>query len=345
MYDVIVIGAGPSGSTAAKTLSDMGYGVLLVERFKLPRYKSCSGVLIKKSMIEVEKYFNEKVPDFVKCTPIDNKGMIFTNDNGEEYRFEQEGVNVWRSSFDGWLVKKAVESGVTLYDGVSAVDSNMDSDRVVVTLKKGKELFKEEARFVIDAEGVTGLFKRKLIGEGKDYVTTFQKYINGTIELDPHYFYAYLQPELSGYDAWFNVKDGMLVLGVAAFNSDDIPKYYAKFIEYMTKRHSLKIYNEIKSDTWIMPHIKEGCKVEYGVGRVLFAGETAGFFNPMGEGISAGMESGYLAALAVSECFYNADSVISRYRELTEELRGYMLRQWHLLSFMSDRFKHMRLPD
>ena len=51
MYDVIVIGAGPTGCTAAKTLSEKGYKVLLVEKFELPRYKSCSGVLIKKTML------------------------------------------------------------------------------------------------------------------------------------------------------------------------------------------------------------------------------------------------------------------------------------------------------
>ena len=44
--------------------------------------------------------------------------------------------------------------------------------------------------------------------------TTFQTFNRGTIQLDPHYFYAYLQPELSEYDAWFNVKDEMLVLEI-----------------------------------------------------------------------------------------------------------------------------------
>ena len=41
MYDVIVVGAGPAGCTAAKTLAEKGYKVLLVEKFKMPRYKSC----------------------------------------------------------------------------------------------------------------------------------------------------------------------------------------------------------------------------------------------------------------------------------------------------------------
>ncbi len=51
MYDVIVVGAGATGCTAAKTLSENGYKVLLVEKFKMPRYKSCSGQLIKKLSI------------------------------------------------------------------------------------------------------------------------------------------------------------------------------------------------------------------------------------------------------------------------------------------------------
>jgi flavin-dependent dehydrogenase len=45
MYDVIIIGAGVTGSSAAKKLADNGRKVLIVERFKLPRNKSCSGIL------------------------------------------------------------------------------------------------------------------------------------------------------------------------------------------------------------------------------------------------------------------------------------------------------------
>lgn len=50
MFDVIVIGAGPAGSTASKILAEKGFHVLLAERLKMPRYKSCSGQLIKKSL-------------------------------------------------------------------------------------------------------------------------------------------------------------------------------------------------------------------------------------------------------------------------------------------------------
>ena len=97
MYDVIVVGAGPAGCTASKVLAEKGYKVLLVEKFKMPKYKSCSGVLIKKLMELAKAHFGEDVPESAMCTPTENRGMIFTNDIGKEYRFEQEGLNVWRS--------------------------------------------------------------------------------------------------------------------------------------------------------------------------------------------------------------------------------------------------------
>ena len=76
MFDVIVIGAGPAGSTASKILAEKGFHVLLAERLKMPRYKSCSGQLIKKSLDLVQKYYGEPVPEFTMCAPEVNKGMI-----------------------------------------------------------------------------------------------------------------------------------------------------------------------------------------------------------------------------------------------------------------------------
>ena len=76
MYDIIVIGAGPCGCATAITLAKNGIKVLLLEKSKLPRYKSCSGVLIEKSLNFIEKNFGVSVPNTVTCTPIDNHGMI-----------------------------------------------------------------------------------------------------------------------------------------------------------------------------------------------------------------------------------------------------------------------------
>lgn len=343
MFDVIVVGAGPAGATTAKMLADSGLKVLIVERLKLPRYKSCSGVLIKKSMDLVKQYFGEAVPTSVMCTLYDNHGMIFTDDKGKEYAFEQEGLNVWRSSFDNWLTENAVKAGAELRDMTSAVSCEQAEDHIELQLHSDRT-YTEQARYVIDCEGVTSALKRNVLNISPKFITTYQTFNVGKIELDPHYFYAYLQPELSEYDAWFNVKDEMLVLGVAVKDTSKIEYFYNSFIHYMIEKHGLVIENTTKQERWLMPHIQPGCSIDYGTGRLFFAGEVAGFLNPMGEGISAGMESGNSIALSVKEHFDDPNSVLNDYMKRTEMLKVYMERQWHFVASMADTFKEMKLP-
>ena len=180
MYDVVVVGAGPAGSTAAKILAERGMRVLLVERHKLPRYKSCSGVLIQKSIDLVQCYYGKEVPLSATCTPVENRGMIFTDDKGREFRFEQGGLNVWRSSFDNWLTEQAAAYGAEVRDSTSAVLSEEHDNCISVTLR-GKSSCTEQARYVIDCEGVTGVLKRQLFGNNRDFITTFQTFNRGTI--------------------------------------------------------------------------------------------------------------------------------------------------------------------
>jgi flavin-dependent dehydrogenase len=75
---------------------------------------------------------------------------------------------------------------------------------------------------------------------------------------------------------------------------------------------------------------------------VLFAGETAGFLNPMGEGISAGMECGNAAAKAIEKTDLNGglymETVYSAYQNNTAALRVYMRRQWHFVAGMAGTF-------
>ena len=190
MYDVIVVGAGPAGSTASKVLAENGYKVLMVEKFKMPRYKSCSGQLIKKSIDLVMAYYGEDVPELVMCLPHENRGMLFTNDKGKEYRFEQPGLNVWRSSFDKWLSDKAKEAGAEVRDETSAI-LYKEKDGTVSVVLKSEGSYTVQAKYVIDCEGVVGSLKKQLIEAKPSFISTYQTYNNGTINLDYHYFYAY----------------------------------------------------------------------------------------------------------------------------------------------------------
>lgn len=332
MYDVIVIGAGPCGCIAARTLSKNGLSVLLLEKCKLPRYKSCSGILIEKSMRFIKQLFRYSVPKTVTCTPVDNRGMIFTDDAGREYRFTSRGLNIWRDKFDYWLLSLAQEVGTEVKDG-SSVTSIQEAEEIIKVTVNGNI---ERTRYVIDCSGAVGIEKK-----AQSNVITYQTYNQGTIDLDPHCFYAFLQPGLSGYDAWFNVKDDLLVFGVASTNSKDITKYYSNFIAYMKEKHGLSISEELRTDKWLIRNIVPPFEIDYGGNGILKAGENAGFLNPMGEGISCGMESGYYAALAIISDFNNRRGVIESYKRNVSDVKSYMQRQWQLVGRMSKKFSFM----
>lgn len=268
--------------------------------------------------------------------------MIFTDDRGNEFRFAQPGLNVWRSALDHWLMQKAADSGAAVRDNTAAVSCEESGDRVTVTLCSCGKRCTETVGWVLDCEGVVGTIRRKLRGQNFPYILTYQTFNTGTIALDPHYFYAYLQPELSEYDAWFNVKDDQIVLGVSVKNHRKVQTYYENFIAYMTRQHGLCLTAQHRGERWLMPHIRPGCPIDFGVGRVLFAGEAAGFLNPMGEGISAGIESACSAACALAEHFEDPAAVYAAYRLKTAELHRYMKRQWSFVGGMAAAFSEMK---
>ena len=347
MYDAIVVGAGPAGSSAARALAAGGHRVLLTEKYGMPRNKSCSGILIQKSIALIGEYFGETVPESVMCAPHDSRGMVFTDDAGREFRYEQAGLNIRRDAFDHWLARMAVGAGAELRDGTAAVRCEEQDDSVLVSLC-GDGAYDERARVVIVCDGAVGSLRRKVVRSEPKNIITYQTFNRGRVELDPHYFYAYLNPALSDYDAWCNVKDEHLIFGVSVKDAHRIEPCYAAFMEYMRVNHGAAIERTERTERWIMPHIQPGCPVDRGRGRIFFTGETAGFLNPMGEGISAALESGYAVAAALCEAGLGGAEDLQAahdgYRMRSEALGSYMRRQWRFVGSMAKTFAHMCIP-
>lgn len=109
----------------------------------------------------------------------------------------------------------------------------------------------------------------------------------------------------------------------------------------MKEKHGLSISKELRTDKWLIRNIKPPFEINYGENGILKAGENAGFLNPMGEGISCGMESGYYAALAIISDFNNRQSVIENYKQNVSNVKNYMQRQWQLVGRMSKKFSFM----
>jgi menaquinone-9 beta-reductase len=100
--DVLLVGAGPAGVTAAKELVKNGYRVTVIERKKLPRYKICSGLILDRAQDLLAEHFDTP-PDDVFCNPAFLKGAFpwWKGNSLTKLPLNKPQVyNVWRSAFD-----------------------------------------------------------------------------------------------------------------------------------------------------------------------------------------------------------------------------------------------------
>lgn len=154
MRDVIVIGGGPAGSTAATLLAQQGFSVTLLERERFPRFQ------IGESLLPYNNDLFERlgVTDAIASgESVPKYGAYFVTGDGQisaGFRFDKRlsdpyrrAFQVKRAEFDHVLLKNAVKHGVDVREEtpVTTVDLS-NPDKVVVN----GEL---EARFVIDASG------------------------------------------------------------------------------------------------------------------------------------------------------------------------------------------------
>lgn len=166
MRDVIVIGGGPAGSTAATLLARRGFSVLLLERERFPRFQIGESLLPYnnellerlgvKDQLSSGDFFPKYGAEFV--TGDGRVGYTFRFDRNlpEQYH---SAYQVKRSEFDHLLLRNAAASGVEVREEtlVSAVDVT-DSQRATV-MAAGERL---DARFVIDASGHSTVMGNRL---------------------------------------------------------------------------------------------------------------------------------------------------------------------------------------
>jgi flavin-dependent dehydrogenase len=117
-YDVIVVGAGPAGSTAAKNLAEKGIKVLLLDKATFPRDKPCGGGLPTR----VQKRFPYIQP-FIDS--ISYGSTTYSSSLRYKYDLIREKpflMMVLRKDFDHRLLTLAKQAGAVFLEGRSVVD-------------------------------------------------------------------------------------------------------------------------------------------------------------------------------------------------------------------------------
>ena len=339
-YDVLIVGSGPAGASAARELVSNGYSVLVVESKKLPRYKICSGLIIGRSLDLVEKYFGSMPADvFSARSRVRGARICLSGDKLEDLPLEKgEACNVWRSSFDHWLIQR---SGAEVWDQYQFVDLKQSNDKVRASIRKqGRERIQVEASYLIGADGGASRVRSAVdpaIGEEVRWSAFVQLYCDGTVDLEREYFHTFFDPSLRGFYNWLNFKDENLVYGTGALRGEDLRPYLENFTEYLKNRFGLKISKVKRRTGCVGTEMGMTNGFSTGRGRVLLAGEAAGFMNAFGEGISSALATGQIAAQAIHKSETSSQPVLPVYNELVKTEQELTTASWKIFEALVGR--------
>ncbi len=154
MEDVIVIGSGPSGSTAARLLAGQGLTVRILEAETLPRIKPCGGALTTRALDLLPPGYEAYCKTHPTQWTFSNGDKAVTVDSPTPYCHTVE-----RQFFDQWLASQAVQQGASLMDNSPVQDIQALPDGYQVITTTGKVF---SARYLIGADGGHGVSARLL---------------------------------------------------------------------------------------------------------------------------------------------------------------------------------------
>ncbi|GII26323.1 geranylgeranyl reductase family protein [Planosporangium mesophilum] len=319
--DVIVVGAGPGGSSTAFHLAQHGLSVQLLEKTEFPREKVCGDGLTPRA---VKQLVTMGVDTSEKAGWLQNRGLRVIGgglrlelDWPELASFPNYGLTRTRMDFDQLLAGRATEVGAVLRTNTNVTGPILNSSGRVIGVKAtgpGGEPQEFRAPLVIAADGVSGrlplalgLTKR----EDRPLGVAVRRYYRSPLKHDDNYLESWLElrskehPDklLPGYGWIFGLGDGRVNVGLGVLNSSVAfgkTNYRTLLTDWLSSTpDEWQMNDEAHADGGI-----QGAALPMGFNRVphytrgvLLVGDCGGMVNPFnGEGIAYAMESGALAA-------------------------------------------------
>ena len=321
---VLVVGGGPGGASAAFWLARQGVDVTLVEKKRYPREKACGDGLTPRAVRQlVDMGFDFDRPDVHRVVGLRSyAGDVMLEMPWPEHSiYPNWGATLRRSDLDRRVAALAEAEGARVLQGVEAVAVVEDGDLVAVDLRRdGEETEVVTPEYVVVADGSLSRFGRQLgTHRRRDY--PFGLAVRGYWE-SPNSTDGYIESQLDirdregrampGYGWVFPMGDGTINVGaglVSTFKgwkdintSRILDAYLAELPEHW----------EIGRDPIDRP-IGGKLPMAFSVGpktgrNWVLVGDAAGAVNPFnGEGIDYAYETGRLAAGYIADALATGD--------------------------------------
>ena len=314
-YDVAVVGAGPAGTTAALFLARAGKRVALIEKERLPRYKTCGGGVVGRAFGMLPP--DVRIPVEHACLAAEANFL----ESNLSFRVKRERPIVsmtMRADLDRTLADAATAAGAELLAPCELLDLRQDGAGVALSTSRGEI----SAAWVVAADGALSTVARKS-GWKHPLRTIPALEAELRVPADVHARFAGVarfdfEAMEAGY-GWVFPKREHLSCGILTTDRgvgglrEALGRYLA--------RVGLRAPSLEELHGYVIPvRPRRGGFVR---GRVLLAGDAGGLADPLtGEGISIGIWSGKLAAEALARAEPDPSLYVRALRrELLPELR------------------------
>lgn len=347
MIDVIIIGAGPAGTSCAKKLAENGFSVKVFDkRAEIGAPKRCG-----EGISEASQNLIGKIPD--RCIAQKIRGARLYAPDGRylDAILSEGGFVLERKIFDKWLAEEAVKAGASVQAN-TFVSGLLKDDRGYFTGVKAEFMgneFEEKARIVVCAAGAESPLRTQALGvySKLNLIDSCIQYEMTNIDTVPDLIHIYLSSVLAprGYVWVFPKGEHRANVGLGIVPQDKKPG------EFMTE--FLKLHPEISKGSIL--EVNAGCVPVGGMVKDMVAngfvlcGEGANHVNPIhGGGIKEAIISGQMAADTIAECLKKGDvskNALNKYNEDWWEQRGNHLKRVEKLRETMEKLSDQDLND
>jgi geranylgeranyl reductase family protein len=276
-FDVLVVGGGPAGSTAAIRLADAGAKVLLVDKARFPRDKPCGGGLTMRA---------------VRQCPVDPSPVVEEEVDVVELRFRYRDTVVRRTPapvirmtqrrrLDAFLLDEARERGVEVREGTTIDATTAPAD------------------WVVAADGANGTTARAFrLGEGIVHGVAYEGNVPyGAVDRERYAHRAIVElADIPGGYGWVFAKGDHVNVGVGAWQSEG-PKI-REHLKRVCVAHDLDPGQLESLRGHRLPLRRPGVRIANE--RVALIGDAAGLIDPVsGDGMYECFVSARLATQAI----------------------------------------------
>jgi digeranylgeranylglycerophospholipid reductase len=348
--DILIIGAGPAGSMAAKHAAMGGAKVLMVDKkSEIGSPKRCAEGVSKDGLKRLGITPN---PHWI-TTEINSVRLVSPNGTDvlldeEKVKLSEVGYVLERKVFDKHLAMDAARAGAQIMVKTLATGMRKEEDMVIVSLEHMGHTFQVQTKIVIGADGPesrVGRWAGLKTGANPGHMESCAQFEmvgvdmkkSGCIEL----IFGSTSP--GGYAWIFPKGDDVANVGLGVLTTKTDKTAYQHLTEFVDTCPATQKAQPVELNVGGDP--VAGLYKDIVTDNVLITGDAAGMVNPLdGGGIISGMTGGLIAgeiaAKAISEGDYSKKNLIEYkkrcQKEIGDSFKKYLKAKEYLLSLSDD---------